>query len=206
MNIFGIDVSRHNGNINWSKVAQSGVKFAIIKAGGSDDGFYKDPKFEYNYTRAFNCGLGVGAYYFVGPKCKSREDGIADAHRFYQIISGKKFDYPVFIDFEAPSAYNKSGNTEAVIGFCEYMESKGYYCGVYASTLSGFDDKLIDTKLKPYDHWVADYRGYNGYKGSTGIWQYSETGKISGISKKTDLDYAYKNYPSIIKRKHLNGW
>ncbi len=64
----GIDVSKWQGDINWLKVKASGVEFVIIKAGGSDAGFYEDPKFAENYAGAYAAGLPIGVYYFVGPK------------------------------------------------------------------------------------------------------------------------------------------
>ena len=82
----GIDVSRHQLTIDWTAVKNSGIEFAIIKAGGSDDGFYEDSTFQRNYAGAKGAGLAVGAYYIVGSKCISREDGIADAKRFLKII------------------------------------------------------------------------------------------------------------------------
>ena len=85
--ILGIDVSHWQGSINWNSVKSSGIEFAILKAGGSDAGFYKDPTFERNYSGAKSAGLHVGAYYFVGAGCKSRADGEADAQRFIDLLS-----------------------------------------------------------------------------------------------------------------------
>ena len=73
----GIDVSHWQGAIDWAKVRAAGIQFAIIKAGGSDAGFYTDPRWEENYRGAKANGIAVGAYYFVGPACTSAEDGKA---------------------------------------------------------------------------------------------------------------------------------
>ncbi|MBR6385651.1 MAG: hypothetical protein IKS03_05995, partial [Ruminococcus sp.] len=89
--------------------------------------------------------------------CTSKADGIADAKRFLEIIKGKTFEYPVYIDLEATSPSNRNGATEACIGFCETMENAGYYCGIYASDVSGFNDRLILSKLDKFDKWVARY-------------------------------------------------
>ena len=83
----GIDVSRWQGDIDWTKVREAGIEFAIIKAGGSDDGFYTDSKFEKNYKGAKEAGISVGAYYIVGSKCVSRIDGVSDANRFINSLS-----------------------------------------------------------------------------------------------------------------------
>ena len=90
MAVKGIDVSHWQGNIDWSKVKAAGISFAIIKAGGSDDGFYTDSKWEANYKGAKANGIAVGAYYFVGPKCVNAAAGKADAERFIQLLKGKQ--------------------------------------------------------------------------------------------------------------------
>ena len=204
----GIDVSHWQGNIDWTDAKIAGLEFAIIKAGGSDKGFYKDSKFEKNYREAKNAGVKVGAYYFVGKNCKSYEDGAADAERFIKILSGKQFEYPVYIDFEAPNASNKKGNTDACIGFCEVMEKADYFCGIYASEISGFKERLEDERLQSYSHWVARY----GKKPTTitenvfGIWQRSSTGKCFGINGNVDINESYVDFESVIKRRGLNGF
>lgn len=202
----GIDVSHWQGVIDWVSVKASGIEFAIIKAGGSDDGFYTDSTFEQNYTRAKAAGLPVGAYYFVGSLCTTKEDGIADAKRFLEIIKGKSFEYPVYIDLESTNPAAKAGATEACIGFCETMEAAGYYCGIYASDISGFKERLDISKLERFDKWVAIYGSKPNYVKSYGVWQYSSTGKVSGISGNVDMNEAYKDYPQIIKAAGLNGF
>ena len=202
----GIDVSHHQGIINWQKVKSAGVDFAIIKAGGSDKGTYTDECFESNYRGAKSVGIHVGAYYYVGRNCTSKADGVADAKRFAKIIEGKQFEYPVYIDLEATSPANRTGATDACIGFCEYMESNGYYCGVYASDISGFVDRLELKRLSEFDKWVARYGSQPKMVTAYGIWQHSETGRISGISGNVDLDECYVNYPALMVSGGLNGF
>ena len=202
----GIDVSHYQEKINWEQVKTGGIEFAIIKAGGSDDGFYTDHTFETNYTGAKAAGIPIGAYYIVGPLCISREDGIADAKRFIEIIKGKTFEYPVYIDLEVTSPKDKTGATDACIGFCQTMEQAGYYCGIYASDVSGFADRLDLSRLTAYDKWVARYGSKPQYVKSYGMWQYSSTGKVSGIAPDVDLDESFMDYPQIIKSNGLNGF
>jgi GH25 family lysozyme M1 (1,4-beta-N-acetylmuramidase) len=202
----GIDVSVYQGDIDWKAVKNSGIAFAIIRAGGSDSGFYKDSTFEKNYSNAKAVGMPVGAYYFVGSGCTSKADGIADAKRFLEIIKGKTFEYPVYIDLEATSPSAKAGATEACIGFCETMENAGYYCGIYASDVSGFNDRLDLSRLSKFDKWVARYGSKPVVVKSYGIWQKSDSGRINGISVNVDLDEAYMDYPTIIKNAGLNGF
>ena len=202
-----IDVSHWQGNIDFNKVKNDGVKGVIIKAGGSDSGLYTDSKFNTNYTNATKVGLSVGAYYFVGAKCLSKADGKADADRFINIIKGKKFDLPVYMDVEAPASGQKTKVTNAIIGFCEEMESKGYFVGVYASDISGFKDRINYNDIKnKYTLWVARYGSKPTYATTYGMWQYSSTGKVSGISGNVDMDESYVDFPSIIKKGGFNGY
>ena len=196
--IYGIDVSHWQGDIDWDKVAQSGVKFVIIKAGGSDAGFYTDTKFEENYDGAKNSGLAVGAYYYVGPGFVSTEDGIADAERFENIIAGKEFNMPVILDLEETSPEDAEGATDASIAFCDYLRDRGYYVMIYASDISGFKEKLNIDRLSGYDKWVARYGKKPEYVEDYGIWQNDNNGSVYGISERVDIDIAYKDYPSII--------
>lgn len=203
----GIDVSHWQGIIDFKKVKESGVDFVIIKAGGSDSKKrYKDKKFEQYYNEAKSCGLNVGAYYFNGANTINHAIGVEDALHFAEIIKGKTFEYPVFMDIEAQSTKYKTGITNACIGFCSTMEKLGYYVGIYASDVSGFHDRIILDSVKQFDKWVARYGVNPRVVKDYGIWQYSSKGKINGIVGNVDLDYAYKDYPAIMKKAHLNGF
>ena len=202
----GIDISKYQGNIAWKQVKDSGIDFAIIKAGGSDDGFYTDPTYEANYKNAKAVGMPVGAYYIVGPMCVSEADGIADAQRFIEMLKGKIFEYPVYIDLETTSPATKNGTTDAVLAFCRTMEQAGYFCGVYASDISGFKDRLELSRLKTRALWVASYGSMPKYVSSYGIWQKSSTGRVPGIVGDVDLDECYIDYPAIIKSRGDNGF
>lgn len=203
---YGIDVSHWQGAIDWLAVKESGIEFAIIKAGGSDDGFYTDSAFERNYKEAKVVGMPLGAYYIVGSGCVSKEDGIADAKRFLKMLEGKTFEYPVYIDLELTSPTTKTGTTDAVIAFCKTMEAAGYFCGIYASDISGFKDRLELSRLKTRALWVASYGSMPKYVSSYGIWQKSSTGRVPGIVGDVDLDECYVDYPAIIKNKGDNGF
>lgn len=206
MTIKGIDISHWQGTIDWNKVKKAGIEFAIIKAGGSDAGFYTDSKWEANYKGAKAAGIPIGAYYFVGKDCVTAAAGKADAERFLKILKGKQLEYPVYMDNEAQPASAKAGITEATIAFCETMEAAGYFVGIYGSVVFGFKERMDDTKLTPYAHWVAQYASKCSYKGDYGIWQYSSKGSVDGIGGNVDLDYTYVDYPSIIKSGGFNGY
>lgn len=206
MAVKGIDVSRWQGNINWAKVKAAGIKFAILKAGGSDDGFYTDSKWEANYKGAKANGIAVGAYYFAGPKCVTAAAGKADAKRFIKLLNGKKLEYPVYFDCEAQPVSKRSGTTKAALAFCKELEKAGYYAGIYASTYSGFESRLDDSKLGSYAHWVAQYASKCTYSRAYGIWQYSSVGSVPGIIGNVDMNISYIDYPSIIKIGGFNGF
>lgn len=202
----GIDISKWQENINWKQVKDSGIEFAIIKAGGSDAGFYTDPTYEVNYKNAKDVGMPLGAYYIVGSGCVSKEDGIADAKRFLKMLEGKTFEYPVYIDLETTSPATKSGTTDAVLAFCQTMEAAGYFCGIYASDISGFKERLELSRLKTRALWVASYGSMPKYVSSYGIWQKSSTGRVPGIVGDVDLDECFVDYPRIIKNAGDNGF
>ena len=206
MMIKGIDISHWNGEIDFNKVKASGIEFVIIKAGGSDRGFYTDPKFKENYEKAKAAGLFVGAYYFVGKKFYGDLAGIADGKRFADILKGMQFEYPVYLDVETTDARYKELATDAAIAFCKTLENAGYYVGIYGSDISGFKDRLYLDQLNAYDKWVARYGSEPKYVKQYGIWQCSSSGTVAGINGRVDTDISYKDYPAIIRANHLNGF
>lgn len=203
---FGIDISRWQKNIDYS-LASSAIDFAIIKAGGSDAGFYKDSMFETHYKNLHDiCKKSCGAYYFVGPNFYGADSGKADAERFINIIKGKKFEYPVALDIETTLPSRKLEATEASIAFCEVMEDAGYYVSIYASDIAGFKDRLYLQDLRSYDKWVARYGSEPTYCKQWNIWQYSSKGKIAGIPGYVDLNRSKLNFAQVMRSAHLNGY
>lgn len=205
MEIKGIDVSHWQGDIDWQLVKNSGIEFAIIKAGGSDDGFYTDSKFESNYAGAKAVGLPIGAYYFVGKDFVSSADGKADADRFIEILKGKSFEYPVYLDIESTNPKDKEGVTDAAISFCRQMENAGYFVGIYGSDIGTFRTRLDNERLVNWTKWVANYSHEPSYVTDYKMWQHSSNGNISGIKANVDLNICYADYPTIIKAGSFNG-
>lgn len=217
----GIDVSNvpaGQRNITlavWKKVKEAGYSFVILKAGGSDandepGGFYKDAVFEKNYKNAKAAGLNVGAYYVVGKTFKTTAAGKEHAKKFIEILKGKQYEFPVYLDIESNyfAAGNKKGNTDAAVAFIKALQDAGYWAGIYASTVSGFQNVLDDSRLQPYAHWVADYRGKCYYTGKVGagIWQSGQRVDVPGISGEVDVNTCYVDYTQKIKAKGLNGF
>ena len=206
MVIKGVDISHWNGDIDFNKVKAAGIEFVIIKAGGSDRGFYTDSKFRENYEKAKAAGLFVGAYYFVGKKFYGDLSGIEDAKRFIKILQGMQFEYPVYLDVETTDARYKELATDAAIAFCNTMEAAGYYVGIYASDISGFKEKLNHDRLIAYAHWVARY-GKNPEVCKKGvILQYSSKGAVDGIVGSVDLDKSSYDYSKYIIAGGFNGF
>ena len=202
----GVDLSHWNGNVDFNSLKKNGVDFAIIKAGGNEGRAYKDAKFLKYYNDAINAGVHVGCYYFVGKNFVNEKQGIKDAEHFLSLIKGLKFTFPVALDIETTPYTAKNGATEACVAFCSTVEKHGYYVTIYSSDISGFLQRLNLAKLAAYDKWVARYGSAPKYVKSYGMWQYSSTGKFKNHKGNFDLDYAYKDYPLIIKKNHLNGW
>lgn len=211
----GIDVSYAQGNISWSHVKADGVQFALIRAGYGKELSQKDSQFENNYTGCKSNGIPCGAYWYS--YAKSVEEAKQEAKTFLQIISEKTFEYPVYIDLEEKSqfALGKKICSDIVQAFCDVMENAGYYAGLYCST-SYLDSHISDSVKSRYAIWVAQYNDKCTYTGDYGIWQHSVTGhpvydyvgagRVYGVDGQCDLDYAYIDYPAIIKAAGLNGF
>jgi len=200
----GVDISRWNKIVDYDTFSHC-IDFAIIKAGGSDKGIYKDPTFNKNYTELHSRGVPLGVYYFVGRNFLTHEDAIADAKRFIEIIQGLSFEYPVVLDLESTAPRDKEDVTYACIDFMNYLEESGYYACIYASDISGFKDRLILDWLTPFDKWVARYGGKPTYVTEYGIHQYTSKGDVPGAIGYIDRDVAYKDYPSIMKKTGYNN-
>ena len=207
----GIDISRYQADLDLSILKNNGLDFAIIRAGftgwGTGVDYNKDTCFENFYNQAKKLGIPVGAYWYSCANTK--EKGIAEANYMYEnCLKGKQFEYPIYIDVEDShhQVGNKSGVTEAIIGFCETLENLGYYVGIYASDISGFKDKMDINKLTAYDKWVARYGDEPSYVTNYGMWQYTSKAKLNGYNGNIDRNESYKDYPSIIKSNGLNGY
>lgn len=202
MKLAGIDVSRWQGSINFKSVKAAGIDFVIIKAGGSDAGFYEDPMFKINYAGSKDAGLKVGAYYYVGSKFQGTDNGIADAKKFIRILGKRSFEYPVYVDVESTPQKEKSGTTDAVLSFCEYMESKNFFVGIYGSDVSTFHDRVQAGRLINYTWWVAGYGKEPSHNYS--VWQYTSSGSVNGISTRVDRNISKTDF-NVIVNKHFNN-
>ncbi len=201
----GIDVSRHQGSIDWTKVKGAGVEFAMLRAGYGKYDSQKDETFEQNYASAKSAGIPVGAYHYS--YAQTVEDAKTEAEVFLNWIKGKRFEYPVAFDVEEKAQSDKGRQfvSDVIRTFCETVENAGYYVCIY-SNKNWFENYIDDDCKKKYDAWVAQWADSNTYTGNYGMWQYSSQGSVDGISGRTDLDEAYKDYPEIMRSKGLNGF
>lgn len=197
----GIDVSYAQGKINWKAVKASGIDYAIIRAGYGNAKAYPnqvDTWFEYNIKEAQAAGIKCGAYWFS--YATDVNGAYAEAESCYEVIKKYKFDYPIYFDIETEKQMNLSATQVSAIieAFCSRLQSKGYYVGLY-SYASMLQTKVIETTLKKYDVWVAHVNvSKPAFSGNYGMWQYSWTGRINGISTDVDKNHCYINYPYII--------
>lgn len=159
----GIDVSKHQGVINWEKVKASGlVDFAILRAGFGKESSQIDVQFERNYSECKRLGIPCGAYWYSYAKTAAEAE--QEVAVCLSVLAGKQFEYPIAFDIEEQASLQ---NADALCqAFCSALESAGNY----------------------------------------GLWQYSWKGSVSGIVGEVDLDYAYQDYPAIIKAAGLNGF
>lgn len=218
----GIDVSVWQGNLSledWTTVKNSGVEFAMIRCGytsyGVNKGQYIDRYFENNYTKCKEIGLPVGTYYY---SCATtEEEAIAEANYVLSLIKDKQFEYPIVIDTEdnhdtsnpmnasiSQASIGKARLTPIIKTFCDIIEKEGYYVAIYAST-SWFKNNLILDDLVEFDKWVAQWSNNAPSGIKYGMWQYSANGNVPGIGSGVDLDYAYKDYPELMKEFGFNN-
>ena len=201
----GIDVSVHNGDIDWGKVKTDGIDFAILRAGYGKLASQKDQKFEQNYKNAKAVNLPVGAYWYS--YAMNENEARQEADVFLSVIKGKQFEMPVYFDLEEKKQFDLGKEKVSAImrAFLEKVESAGYFTGLYGSASSLTTHTADDIKSR-YTIWLAHWVDETNYSGAYGIWQHSEKGKVAGINGNVDLDICYKDFPTIIKGKGLNGY
>ena len=206
----GIDVSKHNGSIDWEQVKKSGIQFAIIRAGnrgyGEAGNMVEDPYFVQNMNGAIANGIKVGVYYYS--QAITVEEAIQEAEATLRMIQDNgfagKLSLPIVIDTEAAGgradSMTKEQRTTVVKAFCERIKQAGYTPMVYANK-SWLKNNLIMSELEQYEVWVAHYvktddpiNNPTDYDGRFEIWQYTSEGSVPGVSGNVDIDISYKKY------------
>ena len=191
----GIDVSYYNGTIDWKRVKQSEVEYAIIRCGyGTNDKNQDDKKWEENVKGCIDNNIPYGVYLYS--YADTVEKASSEADHAIRLLQGKKLKYPVYYDLEEDKLRDKiSKQTIADIAqtFCDKLSAKGYTVGIYANK-DWFTNYLTDSRFNNWTKWVAQYNTVCNYKGKYDMWQCSSTGRVPGISGNVDLNYSYSPF------------
>lgn len=190
----GADISEWNGDVDVSALAGQ-VDFLIIRCGyGGNYTFQDDTEFESNVRKCDAAGIPYGVYLYS--YAKTADMALSEADHTLRLLQGKRPLYGVWYDVEDASLPTGDTLVENCIAYCSAVEEAGYYCGLYAS-LSWMESRLNDSRLDRFDKWVAQWNATLDYTGDCGMWQYTNGGVIGG--KVFDLDYAFRDYPAIIR-------
>lgn len=200
-----IDISKHNGSIDFAKVKADGISGVIIRAGYGKHISQKDPSFEKYYAAAKTAGINVGAYWYS--YAESIAEAEIEAAVFCKAIEGKCFELPIYFDIEEKKhlALGLKVCSEMIDRFCSHMEQHGYYAGIYS--FDAFYGNISDEVKRKYTKWVARVGDLKPVRCTDyDMWQYTWEGKVNGISGSVDISRCYKDFASIIKAKNLNGY
>lgn len=190
----GVDISTHNGSVDFAALQRAGVEFVIIRCGyGSDYKNQDDVRFAENVKKAEAAGMPWGVYLYSYAEDLAMAK--SEAQHVKRLLNGRKPLYGVWYDIEDKALPNdKKTLSDIVVTFCEAIEAEGLFVGVY--TWGSWFDNRLDSRVNSYDKWVCQWNNVLTYEGSVGIWQYTDKLKIGG--KTFDGNWAYKDYPAII--------
>ena len=212
---WGLDLSKWSYNVDFNALKRAGVNFVILRVGFDDT---KDTKFEEYYTAAKAAGLDVGVYFFT--LAENADAAKADAARVASWLAGKKLEYPVFYDIEdyqdyKPSTFSEEQLMSVAHTFMTEMVERGFYPGLYTGNKLLYNVFHTEKTLRLYDVWFAQWPDKVSdemileYSKEYSMWQYMgdvegfANGAVSGFC---DVNYAFKNYPAIMKKHGFNGY
>lgn len=221
-----IDVSKHNGTVNYEAIKNAGIYGVIIRVGYKRPGnpAVKDPMFEINYMHAKEAGLMVGAYWYsyAANAINAKEDATA----CLDFIKGKRFELPIYYDVEENSMISSKSKIQElnkmIPAFCSSVENEKYFVGIY-STNSWFTSYISSENAKRYTCWVARWSTYKPTV-EFDLWQYTAkatfpdnfqpyTSELLSPTRASvrefipfDCSYLYRDFPTIIKNNKLNGF
>lgn len=191
----GIDVSAHQGEIDWSAVAADGIDFAFLRIaarGYTQGALMPDQQFETNYAAATEQGLDVGVYVFS--QAISEEEAIEEADYVLSLLGGRQLQMPIVFDWETvdhtqarTDGIDRKTVTDAALAFCRRIEEAGYESMVYCNGIVGYLRYDL-SRMQDLDLWYADYNSFPGFAYEFQLWQYSHTGKVNGIAGNVDLN------------------
>lgn len=190
-NLRVIDVSEHQGTINWDAV-KGHIDGAILRCGYGDNIVSQDDKqWKRNADECTRLGIPFGVYIYS--YATSDSQARSEAEHVLRLVSGYKLSYPIYLDLE--QAETEKGAIQRANIFGNIIEKAGYWCGVYANT-NWWTNYLVG--LERFVKWVAQYNSVCTYKGTYDIWQYTSGGSVPGISGNVDMNHCYRDYPAEI--------
>ena len=186
---YGIDVSKHQGKINWEKVNNSGVDYAIIRCGYGQDQYNQDDEYwDINAKACEQYGIPYGTYLYS--YADTVEKAASEAKHVLRLVEGYDLSYPIYYDLEESSVrskLNKSQIADIAETFCSIIEDAGYEAAIYSSK-DWFENYLTDSRFDQWDRWVAQYNTQCTYRGEYTMWQCSSKGYVDGIDGYADLN------------------
>jgi len=197
--ILGIDVSKFQGKIDWKKVKESGIEFAIIRLGfrgyGDEGNIVLDSSFEENAKQAEKAGIKIGIYFFS--QAITEAEAIEEANYVLDKIKDKNITYPVCFDLEKikydtarTDNLTSEQITKMTLAFCRQIENAGYTPIVYGNAKT-FTTRMQLEELNNYQKWYADYQKTPLYPYEFSFWQYTETGNVKGINGNVDINLQF---------------
>lgn len=197
----GIDVSKHQGEIDWEKVSENGVTYAFIRAGfrGNSEGkLVEDEFFADNMEGAADNGIHTGVYFYT--QAMTPQEAEEEAEFVLDLIAPYDVTYPIVLDLEETGSdsartadMTKEEYTKAAITFCETIKEAGYTPMIYGN-LKTFMIMLDMEQIEEYDKWFAYYDSTVYFPYDFAIWQYSSKGRVPGIKGDVDLNVGMKDY------------
>ena len=192
MAIKGIDVSTFQKKIDWEKVKNDGIKFAILRVGyGMDIESQDDEYIERNISECERLGIPIGVYLFSYANTVAKAS--SEAEHTLRLVAGHKLPMGVWYDIEdnkTSGSVSKSTLTDIINKYCTIIKDAGYKVGIYAN-LNWLNNKIDSSLQDKYDIWVAQYNNTCDYKKDYIMWQYSSKGKVNGINGNVDMNYFY---------------
>lgn len=194
--VLGVDVSAHQGEIDWQRAKADGVAFAILRVGfrgNTVGGLKTDERFAANYVAARNAGLPVGAYFYS--QATSEAEAREEAAYVLKLLDGVPLDLPVFFDWEEVASGRTGGKATSDVGawalsFCEAITKGGYQAGVYFNQRYGYSIMRLEN-LTDYSFWIAEYQDRQSFSYQTDFWQFTGQGHVDGIDVIVDMNLMY---------------
>ncbi|MDR2073977.1 MAG: LysM peptidoglycan-binding domain-containing protein [Oscillospiraceae bacterium] len=201
MELKGIDVSAFQGFVDWPRVAEEGIKFAMIRSSYGKSGV--DSRFRENIINIQNTKIPAGAYHYC--YAMNENEAVAEAKHFIDTVSGFELKYPLALDIEERSIANlgKDKITDIIVAFTNELKKSNYFPMVYLNS-NWVENYVNISRIPDLDIWLAHWAQTPSYTKNVGIWQYSNSGDVNGIGNNIDLDISYKDYESEIKNLGMN--